>query len=430
MTPATTIDPSRRLDFPFRLRRAGSKKFIFLDENGTAIDISGYGFVLNIKEYPGARTNVISLTVGSGLTVGGAGNNELTASLTVANTSVQEQEYYWELYKGSTSKTYLNGLAPAHNGVFDGVSNDQDTLTITDGSSEVTINISDSVSGGGGGSGDVVGPSTAVDGHGVVFDGTTGKLIRSLEAAPVPTSRTIAGLDLSTNRTVLELQNALYVRAQFSHYFNDFVGNAAGDISTNQTSGAGASNGFGTTFIDAGHPGIARTTTGTTTTGKSVFNWGAIATKGGTLTFETAVYLSTAVSDSTDRYIIYAGLVNTYASESSDQIVFKYSDDINSGRWQGVTTRNGSSTTVNGGALQAVIANTWFRLTFVVNAGATSVEFFVNGVSIGSSTGTIPQESIADMINPCLMIRKTAGTNSRIADWDYILLNQSLTVSR
>lgn len=146
MIPATTIDPSRRLDFPFRLRRAGSKKFIFLNSDGTALDISSFDFVLNIKEYPGARTNIIQLTIGSGLTVGGAGNNELTASLTVANTSVQEQEYYWELYKGSTSKTYLNGLAPAHNGVFDGVSNDQDTLTVTDGSSEVTITISDTPS--------------------------------------------------------------------------------------------------------------------------------------------------------------------------------------------------------------------------------------------------------------------------------------------
>lgn len=146
MIPATTIDPSRRLDFPFRLRRAGSKKFIFQNSDGTAIDISTYDFVLNIKEYPGARTNTIQLTIGSGLTVGGAGNNELTASLTVANTSIREQEYYWELYKESTSKTYLNGLAPAHNGVFDGVSNDEDTLTITDGSSEVTITISDTPS--------------------------------------------------------------------------------------------------------------------------------------------------------------------------------------------------------------------------------------------------------------------------------------------
>lgn len=146
MIPATTIDPSRRLDFPFRIRRAGSKKFIFLNSDGTALDISSFDFVLNIKEYPGARTNTIQLTIGSGLTVGGAGNNELTASLTVTNTSVQEQEYYWELYKGSTSKTYLNGLAPAHNGVFDGVSNEQDTLTVTDGSSEVTITVSDTPS--------------------------------------------------------------------------------------------------------------------------------------------------------------------------------------------------------------------------------------------------------------------------------------------
>ena len=38
---------------------------------------------------------------------------------------------------------------------------------------------------GGGGTGDVVGPASAVDGRAVLFDGTTGKLIKSASAAPV-----------------------------------------------------------------------------------------------------------------------------------------------------------------------------------------------------------------------------------------------------
>lgn len=143
MIPATTIDPSRRLDLYFRIKRAGTKKFIFVDESGAALDVSGFQFALYIKEYNGARTNTIALTIGSGLTVSGSGNNELTAAFTTSNTNVKEGEYYWELYKGSTSKTYLNGSAIGHNGKFDGVSNDSETITITDAGDTVTITISD-----------------------------------------------------------------------------------------------------------------------------------------------------------------------------------------------------------------------------------------------------------------------------------------------
>lgn len=141
--PATSIDPSRRLDLYFRVKRAGSKKFIFLDASGNPIDVSAYSLALYIKEYAGARTNVIALTVGSGLTIGGAGNNEATAAFTVANTNINEGEYFLELYKGSTSKTYLNGKAIAHNGLFDGVSNDTSSVIITDGADTVTVQITD-----------------------------------------------------------------------------------------------------------------------------------------------------------------------------------------------------------------------------------------------------------------------------------------------
>lgn len=147
MIPATTIDPSRRLDFPFRVSRAGSKKFIFIDNSGVAIDISTYAFALYIKAYAGARTNAIALTVGSGLTIGGVSNNELTATFTVANTNIKEGEYYWELYKGLTSKTYLNGKATAHNGIFDGVENDTDTIIISDNANDVVITVSDPIDG-------------------------------------------------------------------------------------------------------------------------------------------------------------------------------------------------------------------------------------------------------------------------------------------
>lgn len=146
MIPASTFDPSRRLDLYFRIKRAGSKSFIFLDENESGIDISGYDFELHIKNYPGERNNVLELTVGSGLTVAGTGNRQLNASITVSQSNLKEGEYYWELYKGSTDKTYLSGKAIFHNGAFDGVGSDSETLTIDD-SGTVSITVSDSVTG-------------------------------------------------------------------------------------------------------------------------------------------------------------------------------------------------------------------------------------------------------------------------------------------
>lgn len=64
------------------------------------------------------------------------------------------------------------------------------------------------------GDGDVTGPSSSTDGHAVVFDGTTGKAIKSAGAAPVLPSRTLAGLDLSADRTAAALRSALALGAQ------------------------------------------------------------------------------------------------------------------------------------------------------------------------------------------------------------------------
>lgn len=145
---ATSFDPAKRLDVYFRVSRIGSKKFTFVDGNGAALDISTYSFQLFIKPYEGAIDNTILLTVGSGLTIGGASNNELTAAVTVAQTSVKEGNYYWELYKGSTSKSYLTGIAIFHNGKFDGLPDNtaETPLTIIDNGSTVEIQLSDAPS--------------------------------------------------------------------------------------------------------------------------------------------------------------------------------------------------------------------------------------------------------------------------------------------
>lgn len=144
-TRSTSFDTARRLDIYFRVARVGSKKFIFTYGTGSAVDISTFSFRLYIKRYEGDLENAILLTVGDGLTVGGSSNNELTAAVTVAQTSLPEGKYYWELYKGSTSKTYLTGIAFLHNGKFDGLPADASTnnLSIIEDGENVEIQIQD-----------------------------------------------------------------------------------------------------------------------------------------------------------------------------------------------------------------------------------------------------------------------------------------------
>jgi hypothetical protein len=144
MIKSATLDPSKLLYLYFRKNRAGTKKFIFLDDDGNPFDISSIDFELFVVNNAGSRGKLISLTIGSGLTVGGAGSNELTATVTSDDTNLNEGACYWELYRTDTEKTWLNGKAVFHVGEFDGV-NETNSLTISDGVDTVTITVDDSV---------------------------------------------------------------------------------------------------------------------------------------------------------------------------------------------------------------------------------------------------------------------------------------------
>lgn len=138
MMKSATLDPSKLLYLYFRKNRAGSKKFIFLDSDGNPFDISAIDFELFVTTNPGSRAKLIDLTIGSGLTVGGAGDNELTATVTSDDTNINEGTWFWELYRSDTEKTWLNGKAIFHVGEFDGVET-PDPITISDGADTVTI---------------------------------------------------------------------------------------------------------------------------------------------------------------------------------------------------------------------------------------------------------------------------------------------------
>jgi hypothetical protein len=149
MSNQVTFDPSARLDLFFRIGRSGSKKLIFVDDEEEAYSIAAGAFQLNIKTAPGVSTNVIQLTEASGLTKGGAGNNELTIAITDVQSTIAENLYYYELYNTVTKKTWLSGNAHFYNSISEPVNSDT-TVTI-ELDSTVTITIQDSISGVNGG---------------------------------------------------------------------------------------------------------------------------------------------------------------------------------------------------------------------------------------------------------------------------------------
>jgi hypothetical protein len=142
MTKVASFDPSKLLTLYFRIARAGSKKFIFKDAGGDPFDISAIDFELKVKRYKDGE-DVFKLDLIDGLTVGGAGLNELTAVVDDLITALDPGTYYWQLYNVTTKKTWLNGDAPFHDGKFDAPNDSEDEIVINPDGETVTITISD-----------------------------------------------------------------------------------------------------------------------------------------------------------------------------------------------------------------------------------------------------------------------------------------------
>jgi hypothetical protein len=78
---------------------------------GTALDLTGYTAAMQVRESAGAATALISLTNGSGITLGGtAGSISLViASTASASVAAGSYSYDLELNSGSTVTRLLEG---------------------------------------------------------------------------------------------------------------------------------------------------------------------------------------------------------------------------------------------------------------------------------------------------------------------------------
>jgi hypothetical protein len=140
------------------------------------------------------------------------------------------------------------------------------------------------------------------------------------------------------------------------------------------------------------------------------------------------------LSNGTDRFKIVFGLAsetnvnNNYdGTGSADSILFAYQDNINSGKWEAVACNDGSQTLADTGL--TAVANDWYHLEIVVNAAATSAEFFagVNGAPLTSRATRTALPVDPDHMAPFFGIRKSAGTTEVDFQFDAIYVIQEIT---
>lgn len=216
-------------------------------------------------------------------------------------------------------------------------------------------------------------------------------------------------------------------------FHEDFLGfaliNASNDI-INTAFMRGTFTGTNCVINSAGVPGsdnlgIISMNTGTTSSGLCALSSanGMLNFGGGRHILNMYVQVPT-LSDGTNTYTLYMGFGNSSgAGEFTDGAYFVYSHGINSGNWRASTANSSTRTTLD----SAVAVDTDYHLlTIDMNAAGNSVEFFVDGVSIGTITTNIPSSGNGII----LKIEKSVGTTTRTLSTDYITYYHKLTNSR
>jgi hypothetical protein len=179
--------------------------------------------------------------------------------------------------------------------------------------------------------------------------------------------------------------------------------------------------------LTTGNPGLI--THGSITTHASLATGSGYIILGGGVINCNWVLKTATLSNSTNRYTLYAGLGVGDTGSAYNGIYFSYNDNVNSGNWVCTCEASGVTTTIN--TTVAPSTSSFFNLGFTVNASATSVEFFINTVSQGTITTHIPTGTTNADLDPTLSIVQSAGTiaaSSVVIDLFYY--SQALTTPR
>jgi hypothetical protein len=179
---------------------------------------------------------------------------------------------------------------------------------------------------------------------------------------------------------------------------------------------------------EAGAPGIAVLSTGSTSTGyvRLFFCRPLIFLGGGEVAFRARIRIPT-LSNSTDRF--GAGVVMTNViSGAVQRIGAVYFDNVNSGQWVADAIGAGTTTT---NTTVAPTANTWTVLELRPNAAGTAWSLYI-GPDGGSLTnaGTVSSNLPTVALGLSVQISKTVGTTARTVEVDLASFRKTFTATR
>lgn len=184
---------------------------------------------------------------------------------------------------------------------------------------------------------------------------------------------------------------------------------------------------------ESSHPGIWNLATGSTSSGNafitspldgvgSYYNQYRFGGGNGAFTFAIGLRIPTA-SGSGQTFNVMVGYNNNVLTPNG--CMFRYSDTINSGKWQGYCAIAGTSSVCDTG--MTMTAGNWYNLQMTVNAAATQATFTATDGSGSTSSCASPITSNIPTTVTALSngIYKTAGSTSRTLNVDYIEFSYS-----
>lgn len=183
-----------------------------------------------------------------------------------------------------------------------------------------------------------------------------------------------------------------------------------------RTTNGGADSGVAnfTSTLFAGHAGVARHQTGSTTTGYATLH-GQEQVLGPGAVFKTTVRVED-LSTAGEEYIVLAGYSNSQtAAATATGIYFTY-DRLSSVNWRCHTVAATTETATSSST--AVSVDTWVDLEIRLSVDRTSATFYVNDTLVCTHTTNIPPNT--DYNYPMVKIVKSAGTTDRIMYTDFM----------
>lgn len=242
---------------------------------------------------------------------------------------------------------------------------------------------------------------------------------------------TVIDISSSNGIWVAELSPQRYSE---SNLFDDFIrpGTATNTIGNLGWASTGSNNGGVYTQQSATTARIGVMRAATTTDNSSAYSMNLGTTSpvfltNGRISWETYMQLTATGGTGASAFTVQVGLIDTTGTgDVTNGVYFEYAGTAaGTINWSAKTASASTRTTTSTGV--AAAATTWIKFAFVVNAGGTNVDYYVNNALTASITTNIPTTGLAPAYR---LFTNATNSTARSIDIDYFIFKKTLTTVR